>query len=458
MTSQVSMLEALLRQQPHIPYVTPSSPNYKQLREAYILGTTVEPLAITRPQTANDVALLVSHAVNAGLPLTVRSGGHDLFGRCFASGALAIDMRDINSVHIAADCRSASVGGGVLASHLAAKLSAHGLATAMGSAPTVGWVGWATHGGYGPFAANYGLGADQILDATVVDGYGRVVEADGMMLQAIRGGGGCVGIIVRLTIKTYPLDEIIGGTIMYETDNTVMALSKFVAGYKPLAEEGLPDTLGIQPSFVNTPMGRMFVVAFVWSSDDLELGYNWLAQIEALGKVLHNSVKATTVKDWLDDAGSFLPRSAYGGSCTASVRQLTDEVNEVVDREIAKMPADPAVLFSAHELRGKSTAPRADSVFAARAPHYVLEFVATSSSQDMARQAQQWGNGFRHAVLQTASDNLLPLTYISLTPPKDADYPTIYGTHWERLVAIKKKYDPKNVFRHSMPQFVFPED
>ncbi|CAK7205385.1 hypothetical protein SEUCBS139899_008155 [Sporothrix eucalyptigena] len=453
MSNPLDKLEALLHQHPHIQYASPLSSGYAELREAYILGTEAKPLTIIRPQNAEDVALLVSYAVAERIPLTVRGGGHDLFGRCFATGAIAIDMRDIRSVHITADKKTATIGGGILATDLAGELGRHKLATAVGSAPTVGWVGWATHGGYGPFAANYGLGLDQILGATLVNSKGEIVEADELMLATIRGGGGSIGVIIDVTIKVYPLSKILGGVIVFKADDLGATLSKFTEGYQQLAVPDLPDALGIQQSFVNTPSGKMFTAVFVWSSDDLDLGYVWLDKIKSLGTVIHNSVVPTTIQAWLNDSGKFVPKTAYGGNCTVSVRSFTDEVVAVVAEHIAKMPTDSATLFSAHQLRGTSATPRADSVFGARTPHYVFEFIATSSTTEQTQASWAWATAFRDAVRQTRADNVCSFTYISLTPPSDANYASIYGPSWERLVKIKNQYDPDNVFRYSMPQF-----
>ena len=131
----------------HIRHALPSSPNYASLRQQYILDTPATPLAIARPQSAEDVSLIVSHAVASGIAVTVRSGGHDLYGRCFSDDALAIDMRDIAFVEVDADEKCARIGGGILAGELAERLAERKLATAFGSVPSVGYVGWATHGG-----------------------------------------------------------------------------------------------------------------------------------------------------------------------------------------------------------------------------------------------------------------------------------------------------------------------
>jgi FAD/FMN-containing dehydrogenase len=131
----------------HVRYVSPSSPDYNELRQQYILDTPAVPLAIARPQSAQDVARIVSYAVAESIEITVRSGGHDLYGRCFVQDALAIDMRDIASVNVDPTGLSATIGGGILAGSLATELAKQKLTTAYGSVPSVGFVGWSTHGG-----------------------------------------------------------------------------------------------------------------------------------------------------------------------------------------------------------------------------------------------------------------------------------------------------------------------
>lgn len=200
-------------------------------------------------------------------------------------------------------------------------------------------------------------------------------------------------------------------------------------------------------------MGKLFAVLFAWSSDDLDSGLAWLRRVASLGDVLQNGVGPKTVRAWLDESGVFVPKSAYGRDCTVSVARLTDEAVSVIGEHVAGMPTDPATLFSMHELRGKSTVARADSVFAARTPHFVLEMIATSSSPEQASEAWAWATGFRKAVEGTEAGNLLGLTYITLTPPEDADLVKVYGAYWETLVRVKNVYDPRNVFRHALPQF-----
>jgi FAD/FMN-containing dehydrogenase len=159
---KVQQLEENLRKHlPHVHYVTLTSPDYAELREAFTIDNPAVPIAIARPKSAEDVAALIQYAVNSNIEISVRTGGHDLWGRCFAHDSLAIDMRDIAFVHVADDRCSAKIGGGTLTGGLVATLAHHKLATATGNISSVGYLGWATHGGYGPFLANFGLGVDQ---------------------------------------------------------------------------------------------------------------------------------------------------------------------------------------------------------------------------------------------------------------------------------------------------------
>lgn len=199
---------AFIQSHAHISFVTPSSTDYATVRESYILDTGITPLGIARPQTAGDVASLVKLCTSHSIPFTIRSGGHDLAGRCFATDALGIDMRSLNSVTIDESNMTAAVGGGILAGDLAKALAKKSLAAPMGSIGGVGYVGWASHGGYGQFGSNYGFGVDGIVGATVVNADGELVDADQEMLIGIKGGGGCLGVIVALEIKVARLEKV----------------------------------------------------------------------------------------------------------------------------------------------------------------------------------------------------------------------------------------------------------
>ena len=191
-----------------IPWIDIASPEFESKRRIYNLDNTATPCAITCPQNAQDVAALVRQCGVSKVPFTIRSGGHDVYGRCIAQSALCIDMRAINFVEIAPDRKSAKIGGGICFRKLLEELSKEGLTTPFGAVPSVGYVGWATLGGYGALSGQCGLGVDQIVGAEVVDANGKIVQADKEMLKGIRGAGGNFGVVVGLQIKLHELRTV----------------------------------------------------------------------------------------------------------------------------------------------------------------------------------------------------------------------------------------------------------
>jgi FAD/FMN-containing dehydrogenase len=138
--TRATLLDDFFKKNTSIPYLSPESPDYPALREAYSLESKTVPVGIARPQNANDVAAIVSFAVSKDIPITVRTGGHDMNGRCYASDALCIDMRDIKHVDINNARTSAVIGGGALQGDVAQKLATVDLMTPTGPVPSVGYV------------------------------------------------------------------------------------------------------------------------------------------------------------------------------------------------------------------------------------------------------------------------------------------------------------------------------
>lgn len=202
------LVETLFQQHPKIPYAVPDSPNYGALRATFIVDNPAVPVAIARPQNAEDVSAIVSFCVSHNIPFVVRAGGNNLFGKSQVHDALTIDLRDIKYCHVDHDQGVAKIGGGILAGPLVEALSQAGVMTASGMVHFIGYFGWAAYGGYGPFSGRLGYGFEQIRGAKVVNWKGEIVDADKELLKGIRGAGGSFGVVVELTIAVYPLTKV----------------------------------------------------------------------------------------------------------------------------------------------------------------------------------------------------------------------------------------------------------
>ncbi|KAK4495032.1 hypothetical protein PRZ48_013359 [Zasmidium cellare] len=457
----VTQAKAFFKDHTHIPFFTPSSSDYDPIRKSYILNTGIIPLGIARPQSATDVASIVKLCTTHSIPFTVRSGGHDLFGRCFAPDALAIDMRDLKSVTVNEKTLTATIGGGIVVNDLAKALAEKHLAAPMGSIGSVGFVGWASHGGYGQLGTNYGLGVDSIVGATVVNAEGKLVKADEEMLIGIKGGGGCLGVIAELEIKVAKLEKTLAGAILYESSNLTKTISDFYSGYQALDQAGnLPSPLGIQSSVANIPgMGKLFLVGFLWSSPDFDQGWRVLDQLKSLATAIHVDVKEQTIPEWQAATDALVPHATYGRDTSVNIHSFTSDVLDVVGKHVTQMPEDHATLFSIHELRAKSyscsDSLTSSSVFPNRTPHLVLELIASSSTPEGTKVAWDWASAFKRELEEVARKEnvLLERSYVSLTPPEIVDFGVVYGDQWGVLKSLKKKYDPGNVFDGAMVKF-----
>lgn len=187
----------------------PDSTEYDDRRQVRTGGFEhVKPAAVIVPKDAAQAASVVHWANSIGAKFTVRSGGNDFFARSTADGAVMIDMREMNTVTVSQDRKTATVGGGIIAKDLIIKLEEEGLITPTGNTWIVGYAGWASNGGYGPLTNAYGMGFEQIVAAEMVTAEGQVITANEELLEGIRGMVGNLGIITSLTIKVYPNHDV----------------------------------------------------------------------------------------------------------------------------------------------------------------------------------------------------------------------------------------------------------
>ncbi|RJE24010.1 FAD binding domain protein [Aspergillus sclerotialis] len=450
---KLSILTEFLAHHPHISYATPSSPDYERLRCCFIINNAIKPPLIVCPVTATDVSYLVSVMKTHSIPFTIRSGGHDLFLRSLATHAVTIDLRDIAHVQIDHESQSARIGGGVLIGGLATQLANAKLATAFGTIPTVGYVGWAIHGGYGMLSAHYGLGVDQILGARVVNANGDLVDADDSMLKGIRGGGGILGVIVELTIRVYPLEKVFAGVVMYDSHDLPSTIKQYNDGYRSLAENGLPPQLGIQQAVVNSPTGKTLIAFFLWSSSDIQTGELWLSKFSSIAQVSMHTVTETTLPDWMNMAGRYAVERRYGSMATITLRRLTPRVVDVISTYALTMPSDPTSFVSIHQLRGPATEGKhPDSIFPTRQPHYMFEIFPALKSPDNLAAAAKWADEFEQALRQAEPENVVPGTYLALSDPSKMNSRRIFADKYETLVELKKTYDPQNIFQFAIAQ------
>ncbi|KAI0200185.1 FAD-binding domain-containing protein [Astrocystis sublimbata] len=433
------------------PIITPSDENFEAVRACFVKRDDSVPFAIARPQTVEHVQALVKYCTANGVPFVVRSGGHDCAGRSQVNEALTIDLRDIAYTRFDDDGKTAAVGGGILLRDLAKELDARGLATPMGTVASVGYVGWATLGGYGPFSSSHGLGVDQIVAAKVVNAKGEVLEASDELLKGIRGGGGIFGIIVELTIKVYPLKTLLVSLLVFESIDLASTWSSYTKGYQAMmADAATPRALGLQAFGIELPnLGKVLAVSATWADDDQTEGKKWFAKVAGFGNCLMNNPEVKSLSDFVAFNESLLVYGSWGRGYAANIKKYTPQSADVMAKYTSLIPGG-GIALSVHTLRAPSE--NADSVFGAREDHLMVELVAMTGVQELEGDGARWARAFLDELAERDAGNVMESAYVSLIADEDSDYRKLYGGNFESLVTLKKLYDPDNVFKYAVPR------
>jgi FAD/FMN-containing dehydrogenase len=281
-------LTKLISTHPNLKIYTPASPHFQDLKSIWNLEYAAnEPLALIRVTTPSEISKVIKFCVSNNLLLSVRSGGHDLWGRSLIANAVILDIREMNEIVLSADKKSMTIGGGTQTGDVVNFLDAHGLITPCALAGVTGHVGWAFSGGFGPLVNKFGLGVDQIISAKVITGDGELQEADSELLWGIKGAGGAFGVITEVNFKVYPLSELLAGMLMFQFDEA----EKIVADLQTMLDtESVPVELSIGCNFSNRGGKPGLMMAFSWASTDFEEGRRWLDRVKGLGTVVMDMV------------------------------------------------------------------------------------------------------------------------------------------------------------------------
>src|SRR3954453_16015041 len=202
--------------------LAPGAPGYDDARAVHNGLVDKRPALIVRCRTADDVVAALALALDAGLEVSVRGGGHNVAGRAVADGAVMIDLAEMKAIAVDPGRGTATAGGGVTWDELNAATGEHGLAVNGGAVTSTGIAGPPLGGGLGWLMGKYGLAADNLVGAELVTAAGEVLGVDEDtrpdLLWGLRGGGGNFGVVTAFTYRVHPVSTITGGLIAHPLD------------------------------------------------------------------------------------------------------------------------------------------------------------------------------------------------------------------------------------------------
>jgi FAD/FMN-containing dehydrogenase len=428
--------------------LVPDDDGFAAARQVWNAAVIRRPAVIACCRDDAEVAAAVRAARDAGLPLSVRAGGHDWAGRALRDGGLVVDLTGMRGAVVDTAGRTVTVQGGATAADLLAATAPHGMATPTGVVRAVGMAGLTTVGGYGPLIGLHGLALDNLLDADVVLADGTTVTAgpdgDPELWWALRGGGGNFGVVTRLRYRLHEVAPVLTGMLMFPFAEAAAVLT----GYAEIVADA-PDELTVMTGFLPGPEGvpMPFVCPF-WCGTDLAAGERAVAGLRSLGHPVFDRIGVMPYDAAL---GMFDGSIVDGNHYLLRSRWLADVSPVAVDALVAAAGAvsPPFSTLVVNRFHGAATRiDPAATAFAQRAPHQAIEVIAVWAPGDGSDRHRTWAD----AVVQALDPVALPGGYPNLLgPDDDARARESYGGNLGRLLAAKRRYDPDNVFASAIP-------
>jgi FAD/FMN-containing dehydrogenase len=428
--------------------VAPGDPDYDQARTVFYGGIDRRPAVIVRPTTPAEVAHVVTLARDSGMELAVRSGGHSPAGHSVSDGGIVLDLAAMKALDIDVEARTAWAQTGLTAGEYTTAAAAHGLATGFGDTASVGIGGITLAGGVGYLVRKHGLTIDDLLAAELVTADGQLLQVDDQnhpdLFWAIRGGGGNFGVATRLQFRLHPVDQVVGGILF------LPATAEVIAGFIAAAAAAPEELSGIANVMVAPPMpmvpaevhGQLVVLAMLVHAGDLEAGERAVAPFRALATPLADLIRPMPYPEiYPPEEGEFHPTAVGHTMFVDTIDQRAAET--ILDHLRA---SDAAVRVAQLRVLGGAMArvPVEATAFGHRGSKIMVNVAAFYDGPDDQVVRQRWVEEFAAALRQGDSGAYVGFLGDEGQARVHEAYP---GATWKRLVAVKARYDPTNLFR-----------
>jgi len=438
------------------PLLGPDDAGYDAARSVWNAMIERRPALLARCAGTADVRTAVQFARRHGLPLAVRGGGHNIAGSAVCDDGLVIDLSGMRGVHVDPDTRLAQVDGGALLSDVDHETQAYGLAVPLGINSTTGVGGLTLGGGFGWLSRMLGLTIDSLVGAEIVtaDGARRQVgprqEPD--LFWALRGGGGNFGVVTRFEFALHRAGpEVTAGLIVFPEGQGRAVLRR----YRDFVDT-LPDDLSVWAVLRRAPPlpflppavhGTGIVALAVFSTLPPDAALPRFAPLRDFGEVLGEHVGAVPYAAWQRTFDPLLAPGARNYWKSHNFKQLSDAALDVVLDYAAQVPTPQCEIFLGL-IGGRANAPSAGS---AAYPHRDILYAMNVHGrwQDPADDARctAWARAFYQACLPYAAGSV----YVNfLTQDEAGRIHEAYGANYARLVEVKRRYDPDNLFRMNL--------
>lgn len=436
--------------------VQQGDPGYDAARRVWNGMIDRKPAMIAFCAGAADVAAVVNFARSGEYRASVRAGGHNVAGCSVCDNGIVIDLSRMKGITVDPDQRIARADAGLTLGEFDAATQAFGLATTMGVMGGTGIAGLTLGGGFGRLGRKYGLACDNLIAAEVVTADGRLVtasaEQNADLFWGIRGGGGNFGIVTRFEYRLHPVGpDILHASLTYDRRHARDALRAY---YR--FSSGAPDEVSADAALATGPDGETI---FNVSACYIDAGTEHRNAFERLLEPLTTEVAPLEVQmasrayvDIQAAADDAFPSGDRYYWKAQFLKQITDEAIETLLEQFEAAPSSRSVAVLQHVGGAIARVPTPDTAYGQRDAGYDCFPVAiwTNPADDQAN--IRWARQFWSAVTPFSTGGV----YVNNLGDEGVErVRAAYGENYQRLAALKCKYDPDNFFRSN--QNIEPE-
>jgi FAD/FMN-containing dehydrogenase len=436
----------------HGPPVRPGDAEYDAARAIWNGSFDRRPALIVRATGVADVVATVNFARENGMLLAVRGGGHSVPGHSTCDDGVVLDLSPMQGVWVDPERRVARAQGGVLWGLLDRETQAHGLAVTGGQITHTGIAGLTLGAGVGWLVRKFGLTCDNLVSAEVVTAAGEVVTAsedeNEDLLWGLRGGGGNFGVVTSFEYRLRPLGLVYGGAVLHPAERAAEVLRLF----RDVTADA-PDELTTYAIFLTAPpapfvpeglRGQPAIAIAACYAGDLEAGEDAVRAIREFGPPivdLFQPMPYTVIQSMFDESAPHGRPYYIKGN---NVGPLTDDLIDVLVEQGSATPRPHAELHIGH-LRGAVSRVAEDATaYSGRDADYTLIFLSGWDDPAAKDENVSW--------TRATADATQPFSvgaYINFLEDEGEERIRFaYGSpeKYDRLVALKRKYDPSNLF------------
>ena len=426
--------------------ISPEDAGYDAAVRCFNALVDRRPAVIARCVGASDVAAAFDFARTHGLEVAVRGGGHNPAGHCVVDGGLVIDLSAVRRVEVDAEARIARADGGATWLDFDSASQAFGLATPGGVVGSTGVGGLTLGGGIGHLTAQHGLTCDSLVGAELVTPDGAVIHAsadeNAELLWGLRGGGGNFGVATRLDFRLYPLDRVVGGLLSYGGTGVREGLRRFrdIAATSPhdlTCQAGLGVDESLAPTLVVAP-------CYTGSNGDPED----LRALRSAPGLVDDGVRAQTFMEQQQvfDSPYGENRHYWKGHF---VRELPDELIDELLQRLVALGRPPGGLLIESPHGAPKEADAAAGVVGFRGAAFNISAIATWQDARFDEQYIEWARETAAAIEPWSFSGGGYVNYMQADEPIERVRAAFGAEPFERLQALKRRYDPDNVLHRN---------